>query len=100
MNTNEQSNKKYVIISVEELHKVDFSVVEQTSQYTVRKSLDGSKTFFKWIGDSEPWFLYMLETKEGPYTYEEIVNILATEEWNSPYIRPSYINNENNFNKI
>jgi hypothetical protein len=25
-----------------------------------------------------------LETKEGPYTYEEILVILATDEWTDP----------------
>ena len=37
--------KKYIIFRVEELHKVDFSIVEETSQYTVRKSINESKTF-------------------------------------------------------
>jgi len=100
MEINEHINKNYIIFRVEELQKVDFSVVKETSQYTVRKSVDKSKTFINWDSEKEPWFLYLLETKEGPYTHEEMLDILATEEWTSSYIKSHYINNENNFNEF
>jgi hypothetical protein len=80
--------KKYIIFNVQELPKVDFSVVCEESQYTIRKSVNGTKTFVKWNTEIEPWFLDLLETKEGPYTMEEISNILLTDEWKppSPYV--------------
>ena len=31
-----------------------------------------------------PTCVEALLTKEGPYTYEEILTILATEEWSAP----------------
>jgi hypothetical protein len=45
--------------------------------------VDGTKTFVKWEGD-QPLFISTLTTKEGPYTYSEILSILATPEWTDP----------------
>lgn len=73
--------KRYLIFQVSESHKIDFSKVMQNSIDTLRISIDGSKTFVKWEGDCTPKFVEDLETKEGPYTHEEIRKILVTEEW-------------------
>jgi hypothetical protein len=72
--------KKYLIFNVGELDKVNFNQVEQTSAESVRKSLDGTLTFVKWSGD-DPSFISDLTTKQGPYTYEEVINILRTPQW-------------------
>lgn len=37
--------RQYLIIQTQDLDKVDFSQVLETSQETVRKSVDGNKTF-------------------------------------------------------
>lgn len=76
-------NRKFMIFSVTELDQIDFTQVEETSADTVRKSVDGTKTFVKWDGDM-PECVANLTTKEGPYTYEEILVILATPEWTDP----------------
>jgi hypothetical protein len=76
-------NRKYLILPVTELFKVDFNQVGETSIDTVRKSVDQTKTFVKWEGQ-DPTFISELTNTEGPYTHEEILNILATEEWTSP----------------
>lgn len=73
-------NRNYLIIPVTEISKVDFNQVCETSAETVRKSIDETKTFIKW-DDQEPSFINDLESTEGPYTYEEIMVILSTEEW-------------------
>jgi hypothetical protein len=73
-------NRNYLIIPVTEISKVDFNQVCETSAETVRKSIDETKTFIKW-DDQEPSFINELEGTEGPYTYEEIMVILSTEEW-------------------
>jgi len=73
-------NRNYLIIPVTEISKVDFNQVCETSAETVRKSIDETKTFIKW-DDQEPSFINDLEGTEGPYTYEEIMVILSTEEW-------------------
>jgi hypothetical protein len=45
--------------------------------------VDGTKTFVKWDG-AMPQCVIDLTTSEGPYTYEEILAILATPEWTDP----------------
>jgi len=73
-------NHYYLIFDVTELPLVDFDFVLETSIDTVRKSLDETKTFVKWEGDT-PDFVLNMQTKQGPYTHEEILNILNTEDW-------------------
>lgn len=70
--------RQYMIFNVSELPLVDFNEVLETSQDTVRKSLDGTKTFVKWNGPNVPSSVESLTTKEGPYTHNEILDILAT----------------------
>jgi hypothetical protein len=62
---------------------VDFNQVMETSEETVRLSVDGLQTVLKWEGD-EPAFVSTLSSYEGPYTHEEILAIMATPEWTSP----------------
>lgn len=73
-----------MIFAVSELDQVDFTQVLETSIDTVRKSVDGTKTFVKWNGDVIPSSVEALTTKEGLYTYDEILVILATPEWTDP----------------
>ena len=76
-------NREYAIFSVSELPLINFSEVLETSTETVRKSVDESKTFVKWEGEM-PASVAALTTLEGPYTYDEILVILATSEWSAP----------------
>lgn len=78
------NNRHFMIFSVTELPNIDFNEVKETSIDTVRRSVDGTKTFVKWDGEEIPSSVQSLTTKEGPYTYEEILEILATEEWTDP----------------
>lgn len=75
--------RSYLIFSVNQLSQVDFSQVLETSAETVRLSANGLKTFVKWDGDT-PSSIEQLTDTEGPYTYAEILEILATEEWSIP----------------
>jgi len=70
--------RTYVIINSSDVSSVDFSKVAETSADTLRYSLDGSKTFVKFEGDT-PSFL------EGKtqYTHTEILGVLAGPEWSS-----------------
>ncbi len=83
VNLEEYDNRKFMIFNVSELGQIDFSTVLETSAETVRKSVDGTKTFVKWDG-TIPTCVSNLTTKEGPYTYDEILVILATPEWTAP----------------
>lgn len=80
----EFEDRSYLIFAVSELGLVDFSQVLETSSDTVRKSVDQTKTFVKWSGTT-PSFVSLMQTKQGPYTHNEILNILATEEWTLPF---------------
>ena len=73
-----------MIFNVSELPQIDFTQVLETSIDTVRKSVDQTKTFVKWDGVEIPSSVDSLTTKEGPYTYSEILDILATPEWTDP----------------
>jgi hypothetical protein len=77
-------NREFMIFNVSELPQIDFTQVLETSIDTVRKSVDETKTFVKWDGTIIPSSVDSLTTKEGPYTYEEILIILATPEWTDP----------------
>jgi len=78
--------KYYVIFNVSELDKIDFSQVFETSIETVRKSVDETLTFVKYATDEMPSSVASLDTKQGPYSHEEILAILATPEWTNPDI--------------
>jgi hypothetical protein len=78
------ANREFMIFNVSELPNVDFNQVLETSIDTVRKSVDETKTFVKWDGETIPSSIEALTTKEGPYTYEEILAILTTPEWTNP----------------
>lgn len=82
------NNRQFMIFSVTELNQIDFTQVCETSIDTVRKSVDELKTFVKWDGETVPTSVDGLTTKEGPYTYEEILVILSTEEWTSSIQEP------------
>jgi len=75
--------RQFMIFNVSELGTVDFTQVLETSQDTVRRSVNGTKTFVKWEGESIPSSVNNLTTKEGPYTYDEIKTILSGVEWTS-----------------
>ena len=76
-------NRTFVIFDVSELGLIDFSQVLETNSDTVRKSVDGLKTFVKWEGPTVPDCVNLLTTKSDLYTYEEILTILAGPEWTS-----------------
>jgi hypothetical protein len=79
----EYDNREFMIFNVSELPNINFEEVLETSIDTVRKSVDETKTFVKWDGVI-PECVVTLTTKEGPYTYDEILNILSTPEWTEP----------------
>lgn len=77
--------RNFMIFDTVELDKIDFSEVLETSSETVRKSIDGSKTFVKWDGETIPSSVQNLNTKSGPYSYNEMLEILSGSEWTAPF---------------
>jgi hypothetical protein len=83
METQDYPNREFMIFNASELPQIDFTQVQETSIDTVRKSVDQTKTFVKWDGEI-PSSISSLTTKQGPYTYDEMLVILSTEEWTDP----------------
>ena len=75
------STRKFMIFNISELSNIDFTQVLETAADTVRLSVDGTLTFVKWDSETIPPSVDSLSTKEGPYTYDEIITILASTEW-------------------
>jgi len=71
---------KYIIFNVSELDLIDFNQVIENSLETLRYSIDGTKTFVKWIGN-EPTFISELVSKSIIYNNEDMMDILHTDEW-------------------
>ena len=69
-------NRKWVIINASEVSSINFSQVIETSADTLRYSLDNSKTFVKFDGDT-PSFL----NGKTLYTYSEIITVLDGSDW-------------------
>lgn len=86
--TQEYVNRRFVIFNVSELNQIDFSQVYETSQDTVRKSVDETKTFVKY-NLPQPSSVSSLTTKSIEYTYDEMLTILLTPEW-SELLPPAY----------
>jgi hypothetical protein len=80
----EYDNREFMIFNISELGTIDFTQVLETSADTVRKSVNQTKTFVKWDGQVIPQCVQDLTTKEGPYTYNEMLTILSTPEWTDP----------------
>ena len=73
----------YAIININDLSKVDFSQVGQTSADTVRKSIDGTMFVLKW--EETPTFIsdgtiVPLQT----LTHQECLDLMNTPEWSEP----------------
>lgn len=83
----EYESRQFVVFDVSELSKIDFNQVFETSAETVRRSVDGTKTFVKWDGETVPECVEFLMTKGDYLTYEEIQSLMETTEWIHPYLR-------------
>ena len=73
--------RNFMIFNTSELDKINFEEVLETSAETVRKSVDGTMTFVKWDGEETPQSIQSLTTKQGPYSYNEIIEILNGPLW-------------------
>ena len=80
-------HRTFMVFNVSELNKINFNEVLETSENTVRKSIDLTKTFVKWDGNI-PSSVLTLITTEGPYNYDEMIALMATPEWQSDEIIP------------
>ena len=77
-------DNKYIIFDITELDTLDFNQVLETSADTIAYNLAGTKTVVKYVFGDMPSSIQALTTREGPYSYTEIKNILTGSEWNDP----------------
>ena len=66
----------YVIYNMDDVSSIDFSQVEETSQDTLRISIDTTKTVLKFAGET-PSFLVGLQQ----YNHSEILALMHSPEW-------------------
>lgn len=76
-------NRIYLIFSMSEIDIIDFEQILQTSNETIRKSIDQTKAVISW-NNQIPNFVESLTTKSQFYTHEEILQIMNTPEWKEP----------------
>lgn len=76
--------EKYYIINTTDLDSIDFNEVLETSKDTCRRSIDLSKAIVRHQGE-EPQSLLAISDKLGPYTQEQIEEIIETSEWKPVY---------------
>jgi len=81
-------NISYLIFDVAEISLVNFDEVLETSEETLRYSLNQTKTFIKYDSNNTPSFYINMMTKQGPYTHSEFFTIMATSEWTDPNFDP------------
>ena len=70
------SNRKWVIVNISDITDEMISNSLQTSVSTLRKSLDNSNAFLKWVGDTRSCF-------DGitTYNHSQILTELARSDW-------------------
>ena len=85
MDTQDQNDINFMIFNVSEIDQINFTEILESTIETIRKSVNQTKTVVKW-GGVMPECVANLTTKEGPYTYNEILTIMSTPEWTDPNI--------------
>lgn len=71
---------KSIIFKTSEINKVNFSEVTQTPQ-TLVYNINKDKTYVTWLVDETPTFVINIESKEGPYSQNELLSIVENFEW-------------------
>ena len=73
----------YATISITDLGLIDFSQIHETSENTIRKSLDDSQFVIKY--DAVPTFISDgTVTPLEVMTHEQALLLMATPEWSEP----------------
>ena len=80
------TDRNFMIFNVSEIEKINFDEILETSAQWLRKSVDETRTFVKWDGNTIPTSIQTLTTSEGPYNYYEMITILNSSDWVTPSI--------------
>lgn len=77
------NDKMYIVMNSSEIGKINFTQIDESSEETLRKSLNLSKTLIKWSGE-QPEFISTLSEYAGPYDHASILTVLSGTEWTNP----------------
>lgn len=73
-------SRTYQIINISDLSNIDFNQIYETSENTIRKSIDESLFTIKW--DAEPSFISDgTVSPVGTYNHAEILTEMSTDAW-------------------
>ena len=77
--------RKYVIFNTTDTDKINYNHVLETSAETLRRSLDGSKTFVKYDGDTPACITELMQNDSAVsiYNHAQILDILSGTDWTS-----------------
>ena len=77
-----ENNRTYTILNISDLANVDFSQVGETSQNTIRKSIDETQFVIKY--NTIPTFISDgTVTPIQVLTYAEALELMATDAWST-----------------
>ena len=79
------NNRTYAVINLTDVGLIDFSQVGETSNSTIRKSLDNTQFVIKWEDGYIPTFISdssVIPVDE--YDHHAILILMATPEWSEP----------------
>ena len=77
-----ENNRTYTILNISDLANVDFSQVGETSENTIRKSIDGTQFGIKY--NNTPSFIINGTVKPiQVLTHAEVLELMATDAWST-----------------
>lgn len=77
------NHKTYAVINLSDIGLIDFTQVNETSEHTIRKSLNNTEFVIKWNEGKEPAFI--TDGSVIPveaYDHHAILELMETAEWN------------------
>ena len=79
------NNKTYAIINITDLSLIDFSQIDETSEDTIRKSLDNSQFVIKWENGNIPSFISDSSViPVGKYDHHSALELMHSIVWQEP----------------
>ena len=76
--------RTFIFFNYDERDRLDYSQLVETSQDTLRQSIDLTKTFVSYETETAPDTIQALSSYTGPFTYDETLAILQTAAWLPP----------------
>lgn len=81
------NTRTYATINTTDLELINFSEIGETSNETIRKSIDETQFVIKWEEGYEPTFIENGKViPVGTYDHHAILELMATSEWSEEII--------------